>query len=269
MYKFLFFSLLLCMSSFSFGQDRYKKGDILYVMAPSGLRMRQSPQKGAPMTTIPYGAKVKVEGFPTGEEINKYRQKVDGIWGFWPKVTYDGGTGYVFDGFLSRLPAPALGEGDIKAYLLNHYEAMSETVTRRKYFPEEEQWTEDRLRVFKWKEFVVVYESLNIGWGGEEHILEVRGANWQEMYLLLKAFYHTSFQNVLKNIEKARNGEKEVLCYTGYTEEDYQRFYKTYSELTVSNGSIAYDFFLCECYEGVELQEMGHTIRLSYGMGCH
>ncbi|MEO1589406.1 MAG: hypothetical protein AAFS00_19170, partial [Bacteroidota bacterium] len=168
-----------------------------------------------------------------------------------------------------RLPAPALGEGDIKAYLLNHYEAMSETVTRRKYFPEEEQWTEDRLRVFKWKEFVVVYESLNIGWGGEEHILEVRGANWQEMYLLLKAFYHTSFQNVLKNIEKARNGEKEVLCYTGYTEEDYQRFYKTYSELTVSNGSIAYDFFLCECYEGVELQEMGHTIRLSYGMGCH
>ena len=73
-----------------------------YVLAPSGLNMRQSSDpSSAKMQTVPYGAKVQILAQAGTKSMN-----IDNISGGMAKVKYDGQTGYMFDGYLARYPAP-------------------------------------------------------------------------------------------------------------------------------------------------------------------
>ncbi len=88
--------------------QRYKAGDKLTAFALNGLTLRDKPdQKGAKLGNVPLGAIVTV----TAEDIFKVPFEVtekDNIKlkGYWVKINTNNKEGYVFDGFLSRLPVP-------------------------------------------------------------------------------------------------------------------------------------------------------------------
>ncbi|MEL6133870.1 MAG: SH3 domain-containing protein [Bacteroidota bacterium] len=239
-------------------------------MAPSGLRMRNAPQTGGTVTTIPYGAKVTIQLVPSPEAYEQYGQNVDGLFGIWPKVSYDGQTGYVFDGFLSRFPAPSLQNTDPYQYLLKHFTMMSRPVERKKFFPEElPQWVIDTLQIFQSGECVIVYESLHGEWAGVSSVLDIRGMTMQEAYLLTRILYRKKIQTTLKRIERAMQGADDALCYTGMNQAQLETLKQNYIRYPEKGRNVFYDFYLCECYEAVTIQEVAHTIQIRYGVGCH
>lgn len=99
--------------------QRYDEGDTLFVWAKSGLILRASPDfKAEKISTLPYGTAVKTHSYKyRDEDISEIEVAVvqpynfNGknypgykIPGLWVKVTAQGKTGYVFDGYLSKYP---------------------------------------------------------------------------------------------------------------------------------------------------------------------
>lgn len=90
-------TLMLVLSSYAVN---YKKGDKLNVLA-SSLNMRNKPSIKAKKTgRVPYGAKI------TALETSTKSFTSEGIKGHWVKVKYGKRIGYIFDGYLTKLPAP-------------------------------------------------------------------------------------------------------------------------------------------------------------------
>jgi hypothetical protein len=74
----------------------------LYVLAPSGLNLRVSADPASKkIATLPYGAKVSLIAAPKANDL-----LIDNLPGGMAKVSADGQTGYIFDGYLCRWPAP-------------------------------------------------------------------------------------------------------------------------------------------------------------------
>jgi Bacterial SH3 domain len=88
--------------------SRFKDDETIHVWASSGLNMRSKPDaKAEKIATIPYGAKVVVLpniGVKIPFEVEEFKGFV--VKGYWLLVKYENTEGFVFDGFLSRLPAP-------------------------------------------------------------------------------------------------------------------------------------------------------------------
>lgn len=94
----------------------YQPGDTLYIWAVSGLTLRKEASlKAAKLATIPYGTLMVAQNYGGGDKV-----EVEAVPGFtnsqgkFPPVTlkgsfaqviFQGDTGYVFDGYLSKLPA--------------------------------------------------------------------------------------------------------------------------------------------------------------------
>ncbi|WP_299452244.1 SH3 domain-containing protein [uncultured Microscilla sp.] len=100
-----------------------------YVFAPNGLILRQSPNTSTKkIAKLPYGTKVKyLAGVPSKQII------VDNLKGGMAKVSYQGKTGYVFEGYLSKFAAP-VKNAEVSKYadLLrkNGVEVMNEKIKR-------------------------------------------------------------------------------------------------------------------------------------------
>jgi Bacterial SH3 domain len=94
--------------------SRFKDDETLHVWASSGLNMRSKPDaKAEKIATIPYGAKVVVLpniGVKIPFELEEFKGFV--VKGYWLLVKYENTEGFVFDGFLSRLPAPTVSKND-------------------------------------------------------------------------------------------------------------------------------------------------------------
>jgi len=79
----------------------YKPGDHLYVLAKSGLNLRDKPSKnGRFLQIIPFASSTLVR------QITDKEYQVDGVSGYWVKVIADDREGYLFDGYLSSYPPP-------------------------------------------------------------------------------------------------------------------------------------------------------------------
>jgi len=79
----------------------YKVGDRLYVLAKSGLNLREKPSKnGRFLQTASFGTTALVR------QVTDKEFDVEGISGFWVKVIADDREGYLFDGYLSTYPPP-------------------------------------------------------------------------------------------------------------------------------------------------------------------
>jgi len=109
--------LLLLLAPFSplRAIDFYQPGDTLYVWAASGLVLRKAPSlDGAKLKSIPYGVLLvalnysgekvtEVEAVPAyssrGEKYPPLKLRGD-----FALVAFEGDTGYVFNGYLSKLP---------------------------------------------------------------------------------------------------------------------------------------------------------------------
>ena len=82
----------------------FVEGTQLYVMANSGLTLREAPNKDAEvLEVVDFGSVVHVLNQPDSVQSYEMINWVEGQWLF---VEYDGVTGYMFDGYLSDLPLP-------------------------------------------------------------------------------------------------------------------------------------------------------------------
>lgn len=91
----------------------YSAGATYYVLA-SKLNMRVKPELGAGLVaSIPYGAQVTI----ANEEDPGTPLTSEGMPGQWVSVEYSGLRGYVFDAYLSPLPAPSQGCNGLTDYI--------------------------------------------------------------------------------------------------------------------------------------------------------
>ncbi len=85
-------------------QREFAKGKAAYSHAKSGLVIRKQPGTGfRKLSLIPHG-----EVFTVLDSRTDKRLQVEGIHGYWLRVLYKGVEGYVFSGFVSRYPVPAI-----------------------------------------------------------------------------------------------------------------------------------------------------------------
>lgn len=115
-----------CISISVFGQ---KEAGNYYVLANAGLNLRATEASNSEkLMTVNYGEAVEIV-----QAAKSKGMLVDGIAGGMAKVQYQGKTGYMFDGFLARFPAPIAGQ-DLDKYIGRVWEseidAMNEDVNR-------------------------------------------------------------------------------------------------------------------------------------------
>ena len=97
---FVFFLLFLFLG-FRYGQaQNFPPNTTVYAIAKSGLNIRNKPVlEGSKVGRIPFGERLELL-----ETVLEAKDQFEGISGYWVKVQYDSISGYVFDGFLSRIP---------------------------------------------------------------------------------------------------------------------------------------------------------------------
>lgn len=138
----LIIAISFLFTQFGFSTTTYQPGDSMYVWAQSGLKMRVAPNlKGEKILTIPYGTKVQIDSYQNELPEIKVRvveaQKIDGteyksfyLKGHWCKVTYLDTVGYIFDGYLSKMPTfqlePYRNETDILHTVNESFDAYAE-----------------------------------------------------------------------------------------------------------------------------------------------
>jgi hypothetical protein len=103
--KYLFVTLIsfLVLPATPFSQVNPNQDNDVYIFAQPGLKLRDYPrQEMKKKTVIPYGTRIRV----ISRDVNNLPFLSEGIRGNWIKVNYNDTVGYVFDGFLSRVPPP-------------------------------------------------------------------------------------------------------------------------------------------------------------------
>lgn len=116
--KLSFLPVLLLIISHSLQAiDSYQPGDTLCVWAASGLTLRKSASlTAAKLAAIPYGTRLIALNYYNGHDVEveavpgymSYEQQNPPVMlgGGFAKVVFQGDTGFVFDGYLSKLPPP-------------------------------------------------------------------------------------------------------------------------------------------------------------------
>jgi len=91
----------------------YQIGEKRNVLARSGLNLKEAPTPSArTLKVVPYGERV----FIAEDKNERVPFEAEGISGHWVLVNYATETGYIFDGFLSKLPAPPNSCHDLMQY---------------------------------------------------------------------------------------------------------------------------------------------------------
>jgi len=182
----------------------YKTGDQLFVWAKSGLNMREGPSTDfSKIKKLNYGEKVEVvDKNPKTKSLDltilkkskKHNQFI--LMGHWIKVKIGNTEGYVFDGYLSRLPVMKMKETkDNKPYFEDFHEYAS-----REFGIDSTALPTDSL---------VGYDMRTVFQNGMEYkypLSECYFATWDlgkisfnEAYLIFE--YMTDFENSAKNFK--------------------------------------------------------------------
>ncbi len=212
----LFLGSIILMLTLSEGYTVvYNNGNRLNVLA-SSLNMRFKPSiKAKMMVKIPYGAKVKI--------IQKTRKayKSEGIKGHWVKVSYGKRTGYIFDGYLTKLPVPPKHCKD-----LEHY-ADSKLGKIGKLHKKDLRRTEKGEKIYEivtWQNYrynaVLMYESSGVeetDLGFTEKTLKIKNISMEEGFLIGRLCTKDFRNRVFKvNPKREIYFEKEMDLGTGH-----------------------------------------------------
>ena len=223
---------------------RFKDGETLYIWAASGLNLRDKPDaKGTKLITIPYGSKVVVQpniGVKVPFEVEQ--SKDFSVKGYWLLVKYENTEGYIFDGFLSKLPAPTLQkeEGGIEAYfdksigkLGNKYDVTvwDETLHRSRPALSYENLEKSQMENYKQKyKQGILYSSSSLSEEGGYFVIELSNLSLYEGYFLLKVHYYDpendafTFDKTTKKIIMATKGQEGEGCHYNVKKEGNKIF---------------------------------------------
>ena len=162
--KFSMLALLLCgLVLSSFRTVFFEDTTTFYVLAPSGLNLRKDADpNSAKLDLIPLGGKVTLLTASTAKNLT-----VDQLSGGMAKVKYGDKTGFVFDGYLSRFPAPKQSINTPGGYTLENY------VEKLRENPD----------------VSIIHEEHSMDYGGissSESSIYIPSQNWQEAFLIAK-----------------------------------------------------------------------------------
>lgn len=204
MKKWVVFILLAGYSLTASAIKNYKIGDTLTVFAQYGIKLRKGPSKdSSEIIKIPFGKKVII----CGDRFKKIPFQdvfldIHTIKGFWVEViTEQGVCGFVFDGYLSSLPAPVIFYDDLynekyssteEAYLSTHFKKVGKVFNIQNYpengeeynFSEENPNSKYRVYSQKYAEFIEYTHSENDG--GATNYIEFEKHSLEEILLLAK-----------------------------------------------------------------------------------
>jgi Bacterial SH3 domain len=221
--------------------SRFKENETLNVWAASGLNMRDKPDaKSAKIATIPYGVKVTVQpniGIKIPFEVEEFKGFT--VKGYWLLVKYGDTEGFVFDGFLSKLPAPIKNDSTtLEDYFDNQigklggkYEVRfrDDAVDSVRYAkPNEKYDLSQRDEVSfnqKYKRGIISKHWTGEGGGGFS--LEIPNVSLYEGYMLVKIFSYNDnrpFEYLKKEnmVKRGNLGDDNI----------------TYTEIIIKNGKI-------------------------------
>jgi hypothetical protein len=202
--------------------SRFKDDETIHVWASSGLNMRSKPDaKAEKIATIPYGAKVVVLpniGVKIPFEVEEFKGFI--VKGYWLLVKYENTEGFVFDGFLSRLPAPkaAYGKG-LQEYLDEKIgkvggkydiEVWDEKSDSNRLVKPNEKYNEEHVNGYKQKyKFNIIIEN---GGGeiGSSINLGLPNLTLFEGYFLVKTFLYYPESDVFSFDKKEKTVEMSV-----------------------------------------------------------
>jgi Bacterial SH3 domain len=176
-----FFAFILVFQVVSFAQSRFKAGDKVNVVTGSGLNIRSAPDTKAQVVILaPYGSALSVEA----DSRNPVAFSFDGINGFWLYVNYNGKKGYAFDGFLSRLPAPAANNRWMSDYVDQKLQKVGTAQKGTKPDPNNAGGTIDVL-IQKLNNNLILTSSEQENL--QEHTLKIPNCSLEEAFVLGRA----------------------------------------------------------------------------------
>ncbi len=101
----LIFVFTILIFTGAWGRMPFKDGNTLYILASSGLNMRDQPSKtGKAVVLVPYGGFIKLTHTTQKSEV------IDNISGNWIEADFNGKKGFLFDGYLTTLKPPVKDE---------------------------------------------------------------------------------------------------------------------------------------------------------------
>ena len=203
--------LLLSVSSV-FGIGEYSKGEHLYIWAASGLNLRAEPNAQAQkIINIPFGEKIEIidnqiHAHPFSYAMARSNSTEWVVNGHWVQVAFQQHRGYVFDGYLSKLPpitnpsekAPYLNLDLIKSYGKDHWEGLLEETKIATINFEDQQRDPDKGRSSSYKltfKNGAYYESIEESFSGYINIF-ISNISIEEAYLFFNTL--TGFERKQK-----------------------------------------------------------------------
>lgn len=218
MKKFLFLSLLFSLKPFNLFSIHFcLPGDTLNVLAQSGLRLRQTPENGAIIITIPYGEKIIVDTNP--QNLLEAKSVIDGIKGRWTRVWYMGKVGYVFDGFLSSLPPPTPDCKSIELYLKKQFRQAGPAIVHRTAYDDGDtfSYSNDSLFTYihssRWNQIVTC--KATPFYEGHESLTTFYDVSIEEVWQIVRLCYQGEFQEILSH--KAPDDDRDFRPFTTFT----------------------------------------------------
>ena len=215
--KFLKLLLLITTINLTAQTSRFKDNETLNVWAASGLNMRDKPEaKATKIATIPYGAKVSVQpniGLKIPFEVEEFKGFI--VKGYWLLVKYGNTEGFVFDGFLSRLPAPSLTDnGRLEEYLnikigkigkKYDIQIFDKIIDKYRFSTANDRFDEKDITGFTQKyKYDIIYEH-GKGEGGGDSRIESPNLTFYESYFLVKTFFFPHKPEILEFNKKDKN----------------------------------------------------------------
>ena len=133
--------LLFFFSSTAYGDTHVRPFDTLYVWAESGLNVRDTPSTdGKKLGKLDYGEQIVALDWGSGQELtitaikSQYIQSMKlaalSYTGRWIPIDFEGQKGYVFDGFLSKLPTIKIAPDQHQADIYRATESLEEYAAR-------------------------------------------------------------------------------------------------------------------------------------------
>ena len=205
MKKYIFTAVLLVkIIGLAAQTSRFKDGETLNVWATSGLNMRDKPDaKATKIVSIPYGAKVVVQpniGVKIPFEVEEFKGFT--VKGYWLLVKYGDTEGFVFDGFLSRLPAPIAPKQDSAIDYLHQligkigekYDVKiwmkDKMLDTSRFVLPNEKYDPEAIQSFKQKYKQGILYTYFEGEGGTSSILELPNFTLYEAYLIVRTYHY-------------------------------------------------------------------------------
>lgn len=208
----------------------YCIGDTLHCLAQNGLKLRDSP-KGKAIATILLGEKLVVEA------VTPSSDRYDDIAGTWVKVQYKSQTGYVFDGYLSKLPAPELSDTTFHTYLARTFLKIGKPAKIEypcgRDEPGESSYSAT-IELFQYGNFVAKHiDYMGWEWGHETITLDY--ITMEEVYLICKVVYKNDIADIPFAMPKDSVNEENPTIRVDFME-GYENPYSEYLTIAFSDN---------------------------------